>query len=633
MAEIDTAPPVKQPIDDGTNLPGGQQLNNMRGPNRPNGSAIEDILARANPILPINGWVPLPGFTYTLSNVGLAQSVSAVQQAQRNGDGYLILAIKKNPRLTDIARRGDLLPVGVLAKLTDVTESWRGPLKISLQILSRVNIASVDTSTEGEVTGNVNLRKGLEETAGVEGLAQNLRAVLAKYLKNKGWTDLRIDNLKLDTFRPARLAYFAYDTVTDTSDAYDKSDAYEVLAADNLESLLEDAIARFPPRTPTNAKGASTIKAAPGSKEQEQKREIIPSNPDGDLAQYLAMLEDKKPLMPVDAIKHLEKLLGRFAKLPENSHETEHVRKQIELSLELPWNMRSTYGSDLAGAKSALEEKVSGMVQAKEALLDHLAVHIFFQKRGKMPQGAPILCLVGPPGTGKTALAKAAAIALGQRFQRVALGGVSDENEIRGHRATYIGSAQGRILDAMKKAGVANPVLLLDELDKMGRDRRGDPGAALLEVLDPEQNNEFRDAFLGIPYDLSGVTFIATANYVESIEPALRDRLEILYVEGYGTDEKILIAKKHLVPAACGKVGLEPDQITIEDEALRNIVTDYTMEEGVRKLQDCVEKIARKVVRAILENRLEENLHVQVTCDNLSDYLGPPRDSVKLQQL
>jgi ATP-dependent Lon protease len=323
--------------------------------------------------------------------------------------------------------------------------------------------------------------------------------------------------------------------------------------------------------------------------------------------------------MPKEARSKAEAELKKLRLMSPMSAEATVVRNYIDVLLGLPWKKKTKISADLRQAEVVLEEDHYGLDKVKERILEYLAVQ---QRVDKLK--APILCLVGPPGVGKTSLGQSIARATNRKFVRMSLGGVRDESEIRGHRRTYIGSMPGKILQNMSKVGVKNPLFLLDEVDKMGMDMRGDPSAALLEVLDPEQNSTFVDHYVEVEYDLSDVMFVATANTL-NIPDALLDRMEIIHVSSYMEDEKINIATRYLVPKAIKNNGLKPEEITIAESALRDIVRYYVREAGVRGLEREISKICRKVVKALLLKTRESK--VLVNSRNLDKYLGVRRYS------
>ena len=304
-------------------------------------------------------------------------------------------------------------------------------------------------------------------------------------------------------------------------------------------------------------------------------------------------------------------------RLPPAAPDYQITRTYLEFVLELPWRKSTEDDLDLDKAQRVLDEDHFDLEKIKERILEHLAV-LKLNPKAK----APILCFVGPPGVGKTSLGQSIARALGRQFERMSLGGLHDESELRGHRRTYIGAMPGRIIQAIRRAGVNNPVLMLDEIDKLGRDFRGDPTAALLEVLDPAQNSTFRDNYLDMPFDLSKVFFIATANALDVIPPALLDRMEVLRLSGYSEEEKLQIAMRYLVPRQLTQAGLTPIQLTITPEAVRRIITGYTREAGVRELERMFARVARKVARKVAQG---ETQPIVVDPENLVEMLGPER--------
>jgi ATP-dependent Lon protease len=329
-----------------------------------------------------------------------------------------------------------------------------------------------------------------------------------------------------------------------------------------------------------------------------------------------------------DAVREAAlKEVGRLERTPDASPETGWIRTWLDTILEMPWNQRTEDAYDIAGARRILDEDHTGLDDVKERIVEYLAVRKRREERGLGVIGGrrsgAVLALVGPPGVGKTSLGESVARAMDRKFVRVALGGIRDEAEIRGHRRTYVGAMPGRIVRAIREAGTMNPVVLLDEVDKIGADYRGDPAAALLEVLDPAQNHTFRDHYLEVDLDLSDVVFLATANMLDTVPGPLLDRMELVQLDGYTEDEKVLIARDHLLPRQLSKAGLEPDEVTLDEDALRLVASEYTREAGVRSLERSIARVLRKVAAQVALGSVM--LPVRVTVANLRDYLGRPR--------
>ena len=339
----------------------------------------------------------------------------------------------------------------------------------------------------------------------------------------------------------------------------------------------------------------------------------------------LKEIEDaiKEAKMPEEAEKVALKELDRLSKIPSQSPEYTVSRTYLDWLTELPWSKTSQDSIDLKDAKKILDEDHYGLEKVKERILEYLAVRALKMKKdSEAGLRGPLLCFAGPPGVGKTSLGRSIARSMNREFVRISLGGVRDEAEIRGHRRTYIGALPGRILQSLKKAGTNNPIFMLDEIDKLGMDYRGDPSSALLEVLDPEQNSTFADHYLEVDFDLSKVMFIATANYQDPIPPALRDRMEIIDFSGYIEDEKVKIAKRHLIPKQLKENGLTSKDVTLEETGVKELISSYTREAGVRNLEREVANVFRKIARDKIEKKTKK---VKVNKKKVNDYLGAPR--------
>ncbi len=321
--------------------------------------------------------------------------------------------------------------------------------------------------------------------------------------------------------------------------------------------------------------------------------------------------------MPKPVMEEVERQLKKLERMHPDAAETATLRNWLDWMVTLPWGKSTKDNLDLKEAQRILDEDHYGLEKVKERIVEYLAV-----RKLKEKTKGPLLCFVGPPGVGKTSLGKSIARALGRKFVRLSLGGVKDEAEIRGHRRTYVGSMPGRIVQGIHQAGANNPVFMMDEVDKIGADFRGDPSSALLEVLDPEQNNSFRDHYLGVPFDLSNTMFICTANLTDTIQPAFLDRMEVIRLAGYTEDEKLEIAKRHLVPKQLDEHGLTPEHLVFTDKSLKALINNYTREAGLRNFEREIAAISRKVARKVAEG---ETGTVRVTPGSLQRFLGAPK--------
>jgi ATP-dependent Lon protease len=335
-----------------------------------------------------------------------------------------------------------------------------------------------------------------------------------------------------------------------------------------------------------------------------------------ELGEEIAQLKDKaqKAKMPKPVMEEVERQLKKLERMHPDAAETATLRNWLDWMVTLPWGKATKDSLDLVEAQRILDEDHYGLEKVKERIVEYLAV-----RKLKEKTKGPLLCFVGPPGVGKTSLGRSIARALGRKFVRLSLGGVKDEAEIRGHRRTYVGSMPGRIIQGIHQAGANNPVFMMDEVDKIGADFRGDPSSALLEVLDPEQNNAFRDHYLGVPFDLSNTMFICTANLTDTIQPAFLDRMEVIRLAGYTEDEKLEIARRHLVPKQLDEHGLTPEQLVFTDAALKAIVNNYTREAGLRNFEREIAAISRKVARRVAEGHTGT---VRTTPGSLGKFLG-----------
>jgi ATP-dependent Lon protease len=458
----------------------------------------------------------------------------------------------------------------------------------------------------------------------VEAAKRNVQAMIQQALALLPGVPPEIRVAILGSVEPVRLAYFLGSILNLGVEQEQKM--LEAGSADELMQLAHTYLARELEIIQLRSKIATEAQTEMDKAQRDyilrqQMRAIqkeLGEDETGEQAEA-AMLRDRleKADLPEEVKTEAERELRRLEKLPPAAPDYHVIRTYLEYVLELPWKKSSEDKLDLNEARRILDEDHYGLEDVKERILEFLAV-IKLRPDTK----SPILCFVGPPGVGKTSLGRSIARSLGRQFERLSLGGVRDEAELRGHRRTYVGAMPGRIVQSIRRAGVNNPVMMLDEIDKLGADYRGDPAAALLEILDPQQNNSFRDHYLDLPFDLSRVFFIATANQLGPIPPPLRDRMEVIALAGYSDREKLEIAKRYLVPRQITENGLREGQFSIEDAAVELIASRYTREAGVRQLERNVGRVARKVALKIAQGEAES---VVITANAIPEYLGPPR--------
>lgn len=463
-----------------------------------------------------------------------------------------------------------------------------------------------------------------EDAEEVEATKRNVQAMVQEALALLPGVPPEVRVAILGSVEPVRLAYFLGSILNLGVEQEQKM--LEAGTADELLRLAHGYLARELEIIQLRSKIATEAQSEMDKSQRDyilrqQMRAIqkeLGEDEGGEQAEA-ALLRERlmKADLPDEVRTEAERELKRLEKLPAAAPDYHVIRTYLEYVLELPWRKSSEDKLDLVAAREILDADHYGLEDVKERILEFLAV-IKLRPDTK----SPILCFVGPPGVGKTSLGRSIARALGRQFERMSLGGMRDEAELRGHRRTYIGSMPGRVIQSIRRAGVNNPVLMLDEIDKLGNDYRGDPSSALLEILDPQQNNTFRDHYLDLPFDLSRVFFIATANQMGPIPPPLRDRMEVINLAGYSDMEKLQIAKRYLIPRQIEENGLKPGQLTITDAAVELIATRYTREAGVRQLERNVGSVARKVALKIAQAEAET---VSVDAGDLHDYLGAPR--------
>jgi ATP-dependent Lon protease len=570
------------------------------------------------PVLPLRDIVVFPYMIVPLF-VGREKSINALEEVMR-ADKQILLAAQKNAGDDDPAPEA-IYQMGTLASVLQLLKLPDGTVKVLVEGTARARVVSYVTNPEyfeAEVERVVEVPGAKDE---IEALARSAASQFESYVKlNKKISPEVLANIgQIDDY--SKLA----DTIASHL-AIKIADRQELLEITTISERLERIYTLMESEISVlqvEKKIRSRVKRQMEKTQREyylneQMKAIQKELGDGeerdDIAEFEEKIENTK--LSKEARDKAQAELKKLKQMSPMSAEATVVRNYLDWLLSIPWGVKGKVKKDLGEAQQILDNEHYGLEKVKERIIEYLAV----QSRTNKLKG-PILCLVGPPGVGKTSLGMSMANATGREFVRMSLGGVRDEAEIRGHRRTYIGSMPGKVIQSMKKAKKTNPLFLLDEIDKMGSDFRGDPAAALLEVLDPEQNHTFNDHYLEVDYDLSGVMFVTTANTM-NIPPALLDRMEIIRLAGYTEDEKIEIAKRHLIPNQRQNHGLEGAEWELDDEALKLIIRRYTREAGVRNLEREIAKLARKAVKDIL---VGTTTGVKVTPENLEQYLGVPK--------
>ncbi len=568
-------------------------------------------------VLPLRDVVVFPGMVVPLF-VGREKSVRALETAMRS-NLPIILVAQKNPE-TDHPGVDDVYRIGTLSSVLQMVKLQDGTHKVLIEGKSRIRIKDLVDEEFFQASHQTLESTDTGNDAEIQVLTRTLREQFQQYVKSHNKVPKEILKTLEGIEDPGKLA--------DTMAAHlliKHQDKQKILEIINVTARLEHVLAVIESELQLLVMEKKIRGRVKGQIERNQREyylneqmkaikkeltDIDSSNSEyGDLEKKIA-----ETRLSQQAREKVESEFNKLQLMPPMSAEATVVRNYLETILSLPWDERTRLRKDLDYAKKILDQDHFGLDEIKERILEYLAV----QQRTPKMKGA-IMCLVGPPGVGKTSLGKSIAKATNRQFCRFSLGGVSDESEIRGHRRTYIGSMPGRVIQNLVKAKSCNPIMILDELDKMSRDFRGDPAAALLEVLDPEQNNAFSDHYLEIDFDLSEVMFVATANSL-NIPPALRDRMEIIRIPGYTEQEKIQIAMRFLVPKQIKAHGLKKTELHITEAAVRDVVRYYTRESGVRNLEREMAKICRKAVRQIVDGSQQKKLTVSIK--NLSDFLG-----------
>lgn len=578
---------------------------------------------RMLPAVALRGITILPGMIAHF-DISREVSIKAVERAMKDGDSIFLVTQKdtnkENPEIED------LQSIGVIAEIKQVVRLQNDIIRVMVEGEQRAEVYEIAQDQQDYLKARVIAyieedEKHLPAQA-EEAMVMSVQETFAKYSAVQGRIGKEVVRQVQETTDLSKLLDYvgnnlpvSYDKKQKILDAIAITERYEVLLAMLLQQIEVLAI-----KSDFQKKVQERVEKH--QKEyvlREQmaliREELGETNTDSDVQEYEKKLEE---LQASDEVKkRIKKEIQRFRGIAGNSSESTVSRGYIETLLELPWDKTSVDNQDLTHAQEILDEDHYGLEKVKERVIEFLAVRNLTGK-GE----SPILCLVGPPGTGKTSIARSIARALDKKYVRISLGGVRDEAEIRGHRRTYVGALPGRIVSGLRTAGVKNPLMLLDEIDKMSSDYKGDTASALLEVLDAEQNSKFRDHYVELPVDLSEVLFIASANSLSDIPGPLRDRMEIIEVSSYTENEKLHIAKDHLIAKQLKKNGVNEKQLKISDKALREVIAFYTREAGVRGLERRLGEICRKAARRIYEGETEK---IRVSGNNLEEFLGKPK--------
>jgi ATP-dependent Lon protease len=586
---------------------------------RERGETVELNIPQVLPLLPLRNTVIFPQQILPLS-IGRDKSVRLIEDAMRSNKLIFVVAQKDgrvdDPEPEDLYRWGTIAIIMKIFRMPDGTQS------AMVQGLSRARVLDF-TETDPYIKVAVQpYPEGRVEGLDIEAMVGNLRSLFQKAVELAPYLTAEHAMHVLNTETPARLAdvimWNLNVTMPEKQEVLEQTEVRKRLERVNYYLNKELQILELGSKIQSEVQGEisknqreyylreqmKAIRKELGEEEDERAVEI------SELRQRI-----KEAEMPEEARKVAEKELERLTKIPPAAAEYTVSRTYLDWLVELPWSKGTEDNLEVNQAKIVLDEDHYNLEKVKKRILEYLAV-----RQLKNDMKGPILCFVGPPGVGKTSLGRSIARAMGRKFVRVSLGGVHDEAEIRGHRRTYIGALPGRIIQGLKKAGSNNPIFMLDEIDKVGQDFRGDPSSALLEVLDPEQNFSFSDHYLEVAFDLSKVMFIATANLEDPIHPALRDRMEIIELPGYTAEDKILIAQKFLVPKQLAEHGLTPELLQFETEAIEHVISDYTREAGVRNLEREIANICRGVAREVVESDKPTRV---VSKDSLHKFLGP----------
>ncbi len=580
-----------------------------------------DMYSMRYPLLPLKNVVVFPRNVVTLL-VGKPRSIQAVEEAKSRDQRIVVVAYRD--ATVDDPQPDQLYEMGTLAEIVSIEHQQGGNLQVALEGLSRVQLVQYDTARPFFTVRIEQANEAVSLTAETQALVYHLRGLTRQYQESKNIFSSDILDMIETTNDPGHLADLL--TTQLISDAAQRQTFLENLDPVSRLQFLAVRLTTDLDMATLDQRIKDRVRDQIDKNQREyylrEQLKAIHDELSGEGGSEMDTMREKikQRGLPPEIEDKLFKEVGRLERMPTISAEATVVRNYIDTVLGLPWHEETEDNLDLEHAEEILNVDHFGLEPVKERILEFLAVHKLTHGRGVT--GAAILCLAGPPGVGKTSLGRSIARSMGRKFVRVSLGGVRDEAEIRGHRRTYIGAFPGRVVTAMKAAGTLNPVIILDEIDKMTSDYRGDPASAMLEVLDPEQNHAFSDHFLDMPYDLSKVLFITTANYLYNIPRPLRDRMEIIEISGYTEHEKMEIGRRHLLPKQVEAHGLTPDQLEIPEKIWSKLIRGYTREAGVRGLERQLAAICRKVARDVVKGKRKR---IRLTPARLEDCLGPAR--------
>jgi len=581
------------------------------------------------PLLPLKDTIVYPLTVYPLV-IGKEKSIKLINDVTV-GDKILGLTAQKKPDI-EVASMSDIYIVGTMARILQMVKVPDGTLRVLVQGIERISINElVQTGPFLKATVKA-LPDKTEKSVELEALMRGIAEVFQKMVSLAPNMPEELSAAAINIEDARQLAYLIA-----TNIRLDLPQRQEILEIDSVYEKL-NKLMQYLNREVEVLELGRKIQGQARDQMQKAEREYLlrqqlsairkELGEESDDGSEIKSLREKieKAALPPEAEKEAKRELGRMEKLSTASPEYSVIRSYLEWITNLPWNKTSATAIDIAKAKTILDEDHYDLEKIKNRILEYLSVKKLGEERGTQQESGkmrePILCFVGPPGVGKTSLGQSIARALDRKFMRQSLGGLHDEAEIRGHRRTYIGAMPGRIIQALKRVETKDPVIMLDEVDKIGSDWRGDPSSALLEVLDPEQNKDFRDNYLDVPFDLSKVMFITTANQLDTIPAPLLDRMEVLKLSGYTEYEKLNIAKKYLVPKEIKANALKPEEIVLEDDAVIGIIKDYTREAGVRNLEREIANVCRKAAKAVAEGKPAP---ITVQAKDLHEYLGNPK--------